>query len=48
MSSILFYIGPGVGIGTIILVSVILALVLFSLGYVLWVPLKRLFRKKDK
>lgn len=40
------YIGPGLGVGTIILVLVVLLLVLFSLGYVLWVPIKRMFRGK--
>ncbi len=42
------YIGPGLGAGTIVIVLVVLALILFSLGYVLWVPLKKLFRKGKK
>ena len=42
------YIGPGLGLGTIVLVVIVLALVLFSLGYVIWVPLKKKFKNKDK
>lgn len=46
MSSLL-YIGPGMGLGTIILVFVIGFIVLFSFGYIIWLKLKRFF-KKDK
>ncbi len=44
----LLYIGPGLGVGTIVLVLVVLALIVFSLGYVLWVPLKRFFSTRQK
>lgn len=43
--ALLAYIGPGMGLGTIIVVLIILALVLFSFAYVLWVPLKKAFRR---
>jgi TM2 domain-containing membrane protein YozV len=43
----LLYIGPGMGLGTIILVFVIGGIVLFSFGYIIWLKLKRFF-KKDK
>ena len=45
LGTLLLYIGPGLGATTILIVLVVLALVLFSLGYVLWVPLKRMFRR---
>lgn len=44
MSSLL-YIGPGMGVGTIILVFVIGGIVLFSFGYIIWLKLKRFFNK---
>jgi TM2 domain-containing membrane protein YozV len=42
------YIGPGLGIGTIILMFVIGGIVLFSFGYIFWLKLKRFFKKKNK
>jgi hypothetical protein len=39
------YIGPGLGIGTILIILFILLLVIFSFGVVLWIPIKRFFRK---
>lgn len=44
----LLYIGPGLGAGTIILTLIVVGLVLFALGYLVWFRLKRLFKKKDK
>jgi TM2 domain-containing membrane protein YozV len=44
----LLYIGPGLGIGTIILVFIIGGIVLFSFGYIFWLKVRRLFKKKDK
>lgn len=45
--SVLLYLGPSLGLGTIITVLVICALVLFSLGYVVWLNVKKFFKKKD-
>ena len=39
------YIGPGIGLGTILLVLLIVALVVFSFGVILWIPIKRSWRK---
>jgi len=47
MSSLL-YIGPGLGIGTIILIFIIGGIVVLSFGYVFWLKLKRFFKKKNK
>lgn len=44
----LLYIGPGMGTGAIVLVLLIGGLVLFSLGYILYLRIKRMVRKKDK
>lgn len=44
----LLYIGPGLGIGTIILIFVIGGIVVFSFGYVIWLKLKRFFKNKKK
>lgn len=45
MVSNLLYIGPGMGIGTIILILVIGAIVLFSFGYIFWLKIKKFFKK---
>lgn len=42
----LLYIGPGLGVGTIVLIFVIGGIVLFSFGYILWLKLRRFFKKK--
>tara|TARA_R110002124_G_scaffold49256_4_gene144691 strand:+ start:355 stop:489 length:135 start_codon:yes stop_codon:yes gene_type:complete len=42
----LLYVGPGLGTGTIILVVLILALVVFSMAYLLWARIKNIFKKK--
>jgi len=46
MTGIPLYIGPGLGVGTIILVLVISAIVLFSFGYIIWLKVKTRFKKK--
>jgi TM2 domain-containing membrane protein YozV len=46
MSSLL-YIGPGLGVGTIVLILVIGGIVLFSFGYIIWLKAKKFFNKKD-
>lgn len=47
MSSLL-YIGPGLGVGTIVLMFVIGGIVLFSFGYIFWLKFKKFFKKKNK
>jgi hypothetical protein len=42
------YIGPGMGTGALILVFLIGALVLFSLGYIVYLRLKRMGKRKNK
>lgn len=42
------YIGPSLGIGTILLIFVIGAIVLFSFGYIFWLKIRKLFKRKDK
>ncbi len=44
----LLYIGPGLGIGTIILIFLISGIVLFAFGYIFWLKIKSLFKKKNK
>lgn len=44
----LLYIGPSLGIGTIILIFAIGGIVLFSFGYIFWLKIKKLFKRKDK
>ncbi len=46
MTMDLLYIGPGMGLGTTILVLLIGAIVLFSFGYIIWHKVKKLFNKK--
>lgn len=45
LATLPMYIGPGVGIGTILIVLVVVGLVVFSLGLILWIPIKRFFRR---
>lgn len=47
MSSLL-YIGPGLGLGTIVLIFIIVGIVIFSFGYIFWLKIKRFFKKKNK
>jgi len=39
------YIGPGLGMGTIVVVLLISAMVVVSLGYVVWLRIKKYFKK---
>ncbi len=41
----LIYIGPGVGIATIIIVLIVVFLVFLSLGFIMWRSIKKIFRK---
>ena len=45
--STLLYIGPGLGLGTIVLILVIGGIVVFSFGYIIWLRMKKFFKKKD-
>lgn len=40
----LLYIGPGMGIGSLLLVGLIVGIVLLAIGYILWSKIKRLFK----
>jgi hypothetical protein len=42
----LAYIGPGLGIGTILLVLLTAGIVVFSFGYIAYLKIKQLFKKK--
>jgi len=42
----LLYIGPGMGVGTMVLVFVIAGIVLFAFGYIIWHKVKKFFKKK--
>lgn len=44
----LLYIGPGLGIGTIILILLIGGIVVFSFVFIFWMKIKRFFKKKKK
>ena len=45
---ILLYIGPGVGVATIVIIGIVLLIVLLSLVTILIRPVKRLFNKLRK
>jgi hypothetical protein len=44
----ILYIGPGLGLGTIILIFIIGGIVVFAFGYIFWLKLRSSFRKKKK
>ena len=46
MTSPFLYIGPGMSAGAIVLILLIGALVLFSLGYIVYLRIKRMGKKK--
>lgn len=48
MTVFLSYIGPGLGIGTIVLVFVVLLIVMASVLMIIWTPLKKIFGKLSK
>ena len=47
MVNSLLYIGPGLGVGTIVLILLIGGIVLFSFGYIIWLRAKKFFKKKN-
>jgi uncharacterized membrane protein YqiK len=48
MMNNLLYIGPGLGIGAIILVFIIGGIVVFAFVYLFWMKIRSYFRKKNK
>lgn len=42
------YIGPGLGLGTVLIIIFIFLLIVFAIGVVLWIPIKRFFSKVFK
>ncbi len=46
MSDLLLYIGPGLGVGTIILTLIIGGIVAVSFFYLFWLKIKRFFKNK--
>ena len=48
MTNLLLYIGPGLGLGTIIIVLIILFIVFISFGSIIWISLKNLIRKMTR
>lgn len=45
MINTLLYVGPGLGLGAIVLIVIILLIMLISFVAILWVPVKRFFKK---
>ncbi len=45
MISQFLYIGPGLGVGSLILMFLIGAIVIFSLGFIIYLKAKRFFKK---
>jgi hypothetical protein len=44
-TSLLAYIGPGLGVGTIVIILIIVMVILVSLLMILWIPIKNLIKK---
>ncbi len=44
----LLYIGPGLGLGAIILIFIIGGIVVFAFFYIFWLKIKRFFTRKNK
>lgn len=45
MVTSLAYIGPGLGLGTLVLVLLVLFIILLSVGFIIWIPIKRLIQR---
>lgn len=45
MLSILNYVGPGLALGTIVIVVIVLLVILASIIMIIWTPIKNLFRR---
>lgn len=44
----LLYIGPGLGLGTIAIILIVVAIMIASVGLILWIPIKNAFKKISK
>ena len=42
----MLYIGPGMGITSIVLIFLIAGIVLVAFGYIIWLKIKNTFKKK--
>jgi len=42
----MLYIGPGMGITSIVLIFLIAGIVLVAFGYIIWLKIKNIFKKK--
>lgn len=45
MQSILLYIGPGLGVATIVIVVIVLLIIVASILMIVWTPVKAFIRK---
>jgi hypothetical protein len=45
MQPIILYVGPGLGVATIVIVIIVLLIILASVGMLIWRPIKNFFRK---
>lgn len=48
METTILYIGPGLGVATIVIVFLVLLIILASMGMVVWTPIKSFFQKTKK
>ena len=48
MQSVMLYIGPGLGVATIVIVVIVLLIILASVFMILWTPIKAFFNKARK
>ena len=44
----ILYIGPGLGVGTIILILIIGGIVVFAFGYISWMKIRSFFKKMKR
>jgi hypothetical protein len=42
------YIGPGLGLGTIVLIFIIGGIVVFAFGYIIWLKIRSFFKKRKQ
>jgi len=45
MQNLFLYIGPGLGVATIVIVVIVLLIILASVLMILWIPIKSFVRK---
>ncbi|MCK4921008.1 MAG: hypothetical protein KAS71_08180 [Bacteroidales bacterium] len=44
----ILYIGPGLGVGAIILIFIIGGIVIFAFAYIFWLKIRHFFKKMKK